>query len=137
MAATFQLQVLATDHVFYQGPCVSMVIPAQDGQMGILAGHAELLTTIVPGTLTFQVPEEPEPRVGAVGSGFAHVCGDRVWVLVETAERPEEIDENRARRAYEEAQEQLRQRSSMEQYLAAQANLARAMSRLKVKKSQQ
>ncbi len=137
MAAEFHLEVLASDRVFYAGPCENVTIPALDGELGILAGHSELVTAIDPGLVRFQVPGEPEQRVGAVGAGFAHVNRDRVWILVETAERPEEIDENRARRAYEEAQEELRQRKSMQEYQMTQRNLARAMNRLKVKRGEQ
>ncbi|MCC8064714.1 MAG: ATP synthase F1 subunit epsilon [Clostridiales bacterium] len=136
MAAEFHLEVLASDRVFYNGPCESVTIPALDGELGILAGHSELVTAIDPGMLRFQVPGEQEQHIAAVGAGFAHVNRDRVWVLVETAERPEEIDENRARRAYEQAQEELRQRQSMQEYQLTQANLARAMNRLKVKRGE-
>lgn len=136
MAAEFHLEVLASDRVFYAGPCENVTIPALDGELGILAGHSELVTAIDPGLIRFQVPGEPEQWVGAVGAGFAHVNRDRVRILVETAERPEEIDENRARRAYEEAQEELRQRKSMQEYQLTQRNLARAMNRLKVKRGE-
>ncbi|MCD8341700.1 MAG: ATP synthase F1 subunit epsilon [Clostridiales bacterium] len=136
MAAKFHLEVLASDRVFYNGPCESVTIPALDGELGVLAGHSELVTAIDPGMLRFQVPGEQQQRIGAVGAGFAHVNGDRVWVLVETAERPEEIDEARARRAYEQAQEELRQRKGMQEYRLTQANLARAMNRLKVKRGE-
>lgn len=62
MAAEFHLEVLASDRVFYTGPCESVTIPALDGELGVLAGHSELVTAIEPGMLRFRVPGEPEPR---------------------------------------------------------------------------
>lgn len=136
MAAEFHLWVLASDHVFYDGPCESLTLPTEGGEIGILANHAEMVTAIEPGIMRCRVPGEKTQRIGAVGTGFAHVSGNRVWVLVDTAEKPEEIDENRARRAYEEAQEELRQDRGMREYAMNQRDLARAMNRLKVKRSQ-
>lgn len=133
MAAEFHLWVLASDHVFYDGLCESLTLPTEDGEIGVLANHAEMVTAIEPGIMRYRVPGEKEQRIGAVGTGFAHVSGNRAWVLVDTAERPEEIDENRARRAYEEAQEELRQDHGMREYSINKRNLARAMNRLKVK----
>lgn len=133
MAAEFHLWVLASDHVFYDGPCESVVLPTLDGDIGILANHAELVTAVTPGMMRYRVPGEAEQQIGAIGTGFAHVSQNRVWVLVDTAERPEEIDENRARRAYEEAQEELRQDCGKIEHILNQGNLARAINRLKVK----
>lgn len=136
MAAEFLLRVLAADHVFYEGSCVSVTLPTPDGEVGILANHAEMVTALVPGVLRCRSREGEEPLIGAVGSGFAHVINNQVLVLVDTAERPEEIDENRARRAYEESLEALRQQRGMEEYILAQTSMARAMNRLKVKRGQ-
>ena len=63
--------------------------------------------------------------------GFAEIINNRVSVLSSTIETPDEIDENRAREAKERAEEQLRQHKSMTEYYVTQADLARAMSRLK------
>ena len=68
---------------------------------------------------------------GVVGSGFAQVINNRVSVLVDTAEHPDEIDIRRAREAKERAREQLRQEQSIREYHMSKASLARAMSRLR------
>lgn len=128
----FEIHILAADNAFYEGPCESLVVPTIRGQYGILAGHSNLMSAVIPGKLTFRVPGG-EDQIVAVSAGIVKVEKNEVMVLVDTAERPEEIDENRARRAAEEAKEAMLQRQSMQEYRIAQANLARAMNRLKVK----
>ena len=99
--AQFNIHILASDNAFYEGPCESLVVPTIRGQYGILAGHYNLISAVVPGKLTFRVPGEEDQFV-AVSSGIVKVENNEVLVLVDTAERPEEIDENRAKRAAEE-----------------------------------
>ena len=67
-----------------------------------------------------------------MGMGFVEIVNNRVTLLVETAEHPEEIDIARAREAKERAEEQLRQKQSIQEYYHTQASLSRAMARLRV-----
>ena len=83
------------------------------------------------GELQFET-EEGERRRAAVAQGLFKIDGDRVLLLLDAAERPEDIDVNRALRAREEAEEALRQKRSMAEYQLAQGNLARALNRLRV-----
>ena len=69
-----------------------------------------------------------------MGLGIVQVANNRVTVIVDTAERPEDIDEVRAREALERAKEQMRQKQSIREFQMSQASMARALSRLKVKK---
>ena len=66
----------------------------------------------------------------AVGTGFAEIVNNRVTLIVDTAEKPEDIDVRRAREQKERAEEQLRQKQSIQQYYHTQASLARAMNRM-------
>jgi F-type H+-transporting ATPase subunit epsilon len=132
MSAPFQVFILAADGPLYEGPCESLVVPMGHGQYGILAHHRDMIGAVVPGTLLYRVPGG-ELQPAAVSAGMVKVEGDEVLVLVDTAERPEEIDANRARRAADEAKEALLQKRSIQEYHAAQANLSRALSRLRVK----
>ena len=70
--------------------------------------------------------------MGVTGTGFAQIINNRAMVIVDTCESPEEIDVRRAEEAKERAQEQLRQKQSIQEYYRSKASLARAMSRLKV-----
>lgn len=129
---TFQVHILAADRTFYEGPCVSLTIPTSDGEQGILAHHSPMIAAVQPGMLRWQVPGG-EVELAAVSPGMVKVEKNEVLVLVDSAERPEEIDEMRARREADEAREALLQKKSRQEHQLAQATLARALNRLRVK----
>ena len=132
--STFQVSILAADHVLYKGPCESLMIPTPKGQYGILAHHSKMISAVVPGTLTYREPGQ-EDSVAAVSSGLMKIENNEVLVLVDAAERPEEIDENRAKAEAAAAREAILQKKSIQEYHSAQTRLARAINRLKVKNS--
>ena len=101
---SFRVHILAADHTFYDGPCESLTIPAPDGQYGIWAGHANTICAIIPGTLRLRVPEGAE-QIAAVSSGVVKIEDNDVLVLVDSAERPEDIDRLRAQHAADAAKE--------------------------------
>ena len=129
---TFGLKIIASDKVFYEGRCRKLIIPAPDGEKGILANHENMVIAIVVGTAKVQLAGEDEWKDLAVGSGFAEIVNNRVTLIVDTAERPEDIDVRRAREQRERAEEQLRQKQSTQEYYHTQASLARAMNRLRL-----
>ena len=131
MAREFHLRVLAADRPFYEGPCVSLTVPAVDGSMGILAGHSNTSAALVPGAMSVALPDG-QRRTAAVSGGLIKVENNEVLVLVDSAERPEEIDTNRAKRAEAKAREALLQKQSIQEYKFTQATLARAINRLRV-----
>ena len=95
MAAVFQLDVLAASVPFFQGKCVSAVIPVTDGEYGVLAGHSNAVGAVCAGELRFET-ENGEHRRAAVAPGLFKIDGDRVLLLLDAAEWPEDIDVNRA-----------------------------------------
>ena len=129
---TFGLKIIASDKVFYEGRCRKLIIPAPDGEKGILANHENMVIAIVVGTAKVQLAGEDEWKDLAVGSGFAEIVNNRVTLLVDTAERPEDIDVRRAKEQQERAEEQMRQKQSIQEYYHTQASLARARNRLRV-----
>lgn len=129
---TFWLKVIASDHVFYNGNCEALVVPAHDGEVGILPHREAMILATQEGELKFRVPGEKEYREAVVGLGIVQVANNRVTVVVDTAERPEDIDEVRAKQALERAKEQLRQKQSIREYYMSKASMARALSRLKM-----
>lgn len=129
----FQVNILASDHPFYEGKCYSLILPTAGGMCGIRAHHSNMVTALVPGIMTYQI-EENVSREAAVSGGLAKVENGEVLILVDTAERPEEIDAKRAKRDADAAKEALLQRKSIQEYRTAQATLARAISRLRVKR---
>ena len=134
MMEPFQVHILAADRTFYEGPCLSLTIPVSDGELGILAHHASMIAAVVPGTLRWQAPDQPV-QLAAVSPGMVKVEHNDVLVLVDSAERPEEIDAARARREADQAREAILQKRSRQEYQIAQASLARAVNRLRVKKA--
>ena len=129
---TFEVHILAADKTLYEGPCVSLTIPVSDGERGILAHHDSMIAAIQPGMLRWTPPGQEVQRA-AFSPGMVKVEYNDVLVLVDTAERPEEIDEARARREADEAREALLQKKSRQEYQLAQNTLARALNRLRVK----
>ncbi len=128
----FTVSILATDGDFYEGPCESLVVPTIDGFYGIQAGHSNMISAVVPGPLTFTIPGQA-PQEAAVGNGLVKVIDGHALVMVETAERPEDIDLNRALQAAAAAKEAILQKRSMQEYRSAQGTLSRALTRLRVK----
>ena len=127
---TFGMNVVASDKTFYQGRGVSITLPAKDGGITILAHHADMMVAIVPGEIQIETAEG-EKLVAVCGGGFAQVINNRVTVLVDTLERPEDIDVKRAQEAMERAQEQLRQKQIQQEYYISKQALSRAMARMK------
>ena len=130
MAKTFELEIVATDRIFYKGECEHLVITAIDGLLGILPGHEPLVTALPPGELKYMV--DGKWRYAAITDGFIQVMPDKSVILADSCELPEEIDIKRAEEARQRAEERLRQKQSIQEYYQTQAALNRAMNRLKV-----
>ena len=128
---TFGLKIIASDKVFYEGRCRNLIIPAPDGEVGLLPHHENMVIAIEVVIARMEV-EAGEWNEIAVGTGFAEIVNNRVTLLVDTAERPEDIDVRRAQEQKERAEEQMRQKRSIQQYYHTQASLARAMNRLRL-----
>ena len=129
MNKVFSLKVIASNKTFYDGECESLVFQASDGEMGILAHHADMIVAVSMGSLRIK-NKDGEWIEAFVGSGLIEFINNRAMVLVETAERPEEIDIRRAEDAKIRAEERLMHRMSKQEYYHSKAALARAMSRL-------
>lgn len=129
--SVFGLKIIATDKVFYSGKCHSIIVPALDGEQQIMAHHEDMVIAIKEGEVRFRETENAPWRYVVVGIGFVHIVNNRVTMLTDTAERPEDIDRVRAEQALARAKEQLRQKQSIQEYRVSKASLVRAMVRLK------
>lgn len=110
----------------------SIIIPTSDGLYGIWANIQNLISDIIPGMLEMR-KQNGETVIAAVSEGIVKVEDGNVLVLVDTIELPEEIDINRAKRNADRAKEELLQKRSIRDYYQAQARMARALNRMKVK----
>lgn len=128
----FNLSILEADKPFYIGECESLVVPTTEGQYGVQAHHRNMIAAIVAGTLKYRTPDGEE-KLAAVSNGMIRIEDNDVLVLVEAAERPEDIDENRAQRAAAEAKEAILQRKTIQEYRLAQDRMVRELNRLRVK----
>ena len=104
---SIQLIVVTPERQLLRESVVEVTMPGLDGQLGILPGHAPLMTELGIGELAYRTSASSQPVVLAVISGFAEVLGDRVTILAETAERAEEIDLARAEEAKARAEKRL------------------------------
>lgn len=132
MANSFYLKVISANRIFFSGKCESVVVPEFDGEKEILAHHENMVIAINRGDMRFKPEGESEWQEAVVGMGLVEIMNNRVTLLVETAEHPEEIDMARAKEAKERAEEQMRQKQSIREYYHSRASLARAMARIKV-----
>ena len=104
---SIELIIVTPERQLLRQTVVEVTLPGAEGQLGVLPGHAALITELGIGELSYQAKDSSESVPVAVISGFAEVLGDRVTVLAETAERPEEIDIPRAEEAKKRAEQRL------------------------------
>jgi F-type H+-transporting ATPase subunit epsilon len=108
-----------------------VIAPGVEGYFGVLPGHAPFLTTLGVGVLTYRIGRDEFHL--AMSGGFAEVRNDKVIILADSAERPDEIDRARADRARERAERRIGGRSEEEiDFVRCQAALTRALTRLQV-----
>ncbi len=128
---TFATQIIASDGLFYFGRLQKLIIPAVDGEMGVLPGHEEMIIALKEGIIRFQDGKD-EWHKAAIGPGAIQFANNRCTIVVDSAERPEDIDVHRALAAKQRAEEKLQQKLSEREYKILQAALARALTRLKL-----
>jgi F-type H+-transporting ATPase subunit epsilon len=126
-----QLNIVSPDRLVVRGSVSAVTVPGKNGYIGVLPGHAPLLTELVPGELTYM--RQGVKHHLCVDWGFAEVLPGRVIVLVQTAEQAEEIDVERAEKAKQRAEERLKRFSDPEVDMErARKSLSRAIARLEV-----
>ena len=128
---TFATQIISSDGMFYFGRLKDLIIPAVDGEMGVLPGHEEMIIALNEGIIRYQDSKE-EWHKAAIGPGVIQFANNRCTIVVDSAERPEDIDVNRALAAKQRAEDKLQQKLSEREYKLLQASLARALTRLKL-----
>jgi F-type H+-transporting ATPase subunit epsilon len=127
----YTLGVVTPERKVYEGTIVSLRAPGGSGYLGVLANHAPLVTTLVPGKLTVR-EEGGAERVFAVSGGFLEVADNVAVLLADSAESPDEIDRARAEAARERAKDRLSKGDRDLDRVRAEAALARAMNRLRI-----
>lgn len=128
----FELKVITPDRIFYEGQVSMVEMNTKQGLIGVYKNHVPLTTIIDPGVLV--IHEAGGEKEAALHSGFATILKDRVTILAEVVEWPEEIDENRAKEAKIRAERRLGSEDGKYNRLRAELALKRALTRLEVLK---
>src|SRR5271169_1507580 len=130
MADTLHLQIVTPDRLLVREDCDQVQMPGKNGELGILPGHAPLITELQIGEISYRIGTNTQYL--AVAWGFAEVLPDKVTILADAAERPEDIDIKRAQEAKARAEEALRKAAADLDYDATLYAQRRAEVRLEV-----
>jgi F-type H+-transporting ATPase subunit epsilon len=128
----YLLRVVSVERSLFEGEVEFIIAKGADGELGILARHAPLMTILKPGPLRIQETYGGEEQVLFVGGGFMEVLPDRVTVLADIAEHAEEISIERAEEARRRAQERLAGTLTTAEEIEFQNALATAEARLRL-----
>ena len=132
MANTFQLEIVTPSRLLAKDAAEEAQIPGVSGYLGILPGHAPLITELAVGVITYKASGATHTL--SVAWGFMEVLPDKVTILAEAAERPQEIDVERAQKAKDRAEQRLKSNDLQVDYTRAEDALQRADTRLNVAK---
>ena len=127
-----ELVIVTPEKQLLRDKAVAVQLPGENGELGVLPGHAPLITELGIGELSYKDAGGKESEHIALFQGFAEVLGDRVTVLAETAERAEEIDVQRAEAAKARAEKRLASSDTNIDWDRATVALRRALIRIQV-----
>jgi len=130
MTDSFQLEIVTPEKMVVRDVAEEIQIPGRNGYLGVLPGHAPLITELGAGEINYRAGGQSHRF--AVAWGFAEVLPDRVTVLAETVERADEIDVSRAQRSLERAEESLKSAQTEEDFAHATAKIRAAQARIEV-----
>ena len=128
--ATMQLEIITAEQQVFGGDVDLVVAPGIEGELGILAHHAPLMTALQPGEILIR--KDGEETYLAVTGGFLEVMGNKVTILADACERSDEIDEERAQVAVNRATERMASQETDMELERAMASIRRAQVRLNV-----
>ena len=131
MADELMLEIVTPEKMAFSGNIEEVTVPGSEGEFGVLRGHASLLSSVDVGELNFT--KDGKKTYYAISTGFAEVTSSKVTILVETAERSDMIDKERAKRAKEIAESRVNKLTKEDdEFDAAKAALVRATVRVNV-----
>ncbi len=127
----FQVKIITPDRIFYTGEVEMIEFMTSSGQVGVYKNHIPLTTVLAPGAVMLH--EAEGEKVAAVHAGFAEILPDKVTLLAEIAEWPEEIDTSRAEAAKKRAEERIQAKTDDVDLVRAEFALRKALTRIDVK----
>ncbi|PXX45869.1 F-type H+-transporting ATPase subunit epsilon [Hungatella effluvii] len=132
MADLFKLHVITPERRFYDGEASMVELTTTEGDIGVYRNHIPLTAIVAPGIL--KIHEEGEVKEAALMSGFIEILPERITIMAEVAEWPDEIDGNRAEEARIRAERRLKEESGEIDTMRAELALRRALVRLSLRK---
>ena len=129
MADTFTLQIIAPDREFYVGEATMVELRTTEGEIGVLKGHIPVTAVIAPGLVRIH-EDGGEIKIAALHAGFIEILKDKVTILAEVVEWPDEIDEKRAEEARIRAERRLADHADGTNIPRAELALKRAIARI-------
>lgn len=131
MASKINLEITTPERVIYADEIDELVLPTPQGEIGVLPHHVPVISLMSAGEI--RITKDSETTTMAVSGGFIEVQPNKVIVLADTAERAEEIDEQRAEEARQRAEKLLKEkRVDQQQFAALSAKIEKELARLKV-----
>lgn len=124
----FKVEIITPDRIFFTGEADFLEFATMEGEIGVYKDHIPMTTVLAPGIVTIHNGEEE--KTAAVHAGFAEILGDKITLLAELAEWPDEIDVERAEAAKGRAEERLANRSEDIDVMRAEFALRKALIRI-------
>ncbi|CUX48619.1 ATP synthase epsilon chain [Clostridium sp. C105KSO15] len=132
MADLFKLQIITPERKFYEGEASMVELTTTEGDIGVYRNHIPMTAIVAPGVL--KIHEEGGVKNAALMSGFIEILPEKIVVMAEVVEWPDEIDANRAEEAKIRAERRLKEQSGKIDNARAEAALKRALIRLSLTK---
>ena len=126
MADKFKLNIISPEKKFLEGDCEFLEFVSTEGELGVYAKHIPLTTILEP--CVMRIHNDGEIKKAAILGGFVEILQEKVTVLAEDAQWPEEIDVERAKKAEERAKERLAKKDGID-ILRAEVALKKAIAR--------
>ncbi|MGN1160452.1 MAG: ATP synthase F1 subunit epsilon [Lachnospiraceae bacterium] len=126
----FVIRIITPDRVFYEGKAEMVEFNTVEGEVGIYKNHIPMTMIIKPGILC--ITDGEEEKIAALHAGFVEVLPDKITILAEIIEWPDEIDVERAEAAKERAEKRLREKNPKTDMVRAEAALQRSIARISV-----
>lgn len=131
MAASFSLNVVTPEKVFFDGETTQIIVRTTDGDIGVLANHTSLVADLPSGPLKVR-QEDGSWRTAAISTGLLKVGGNKVSILANAVEWADEIDVEWAKRSEEDARRRLQEKQDKHELDLAELKLMRALNRISV-----
>lgn len=126
----FKLQVISPDRIFFDGDADMIEVKTTEGDLGILKHHIPLTAILAPGVL--RIKKDAEEKEAALHDGFIEILGEKIIILAESCEWPEEIDINRAMEARIRAERRLKDSAGEINVARAEMALRRSLTRIEL-----